>query len=74
MATNYSHKERIKRYYSAWKVLGRVMKRSPDIAIPAARTLATNMPPDVDRNLPPELDGMLEIIENSGIDFNRRRA
>jgi len=74
LATNYSHKERIKRYYSAWKVLGRVMKRSPDIAIPAARTLATNMPPDVDRNLPPELDGMLEIIENSGIDFNRRRA
>jgi len=63
-------KERIARYYSAWKVLGRILKSQGDIAIPAARTLATNMPPEVDRALPPEVEDILPLLEAANIDFS----
>lgn len=66
--------QRIERYYTAWKVLGRIMKTQSDIAIPAARVLAVNMPPEVDQNLPPEVEEMLPILEEANIDFSRASA
>jgi hypothetical protein len=68
---NKNKKQRISRYYSAWKVLGRIMKNQGDIAIPAARTLAVNMPPEVDRALPPEVEDILPLLERANIDFSQ---
>jgi len=62
--------QRIERYYAAWKVLGRILKSQGDIAIPAARTLAVNMPPEVDRALPPEVEDILPLLEKANIDFS----
>lgn len=64
-------KEMIQRYYAAWKVLARVMRQAKDIAIPAARILADAMPPECDSQLPPELDDILDILENAQIDFSQ---
>lgn len=64
-------KERVERYYTAWKVLGRVIENKADIAIPSARVLATNMPHEVDRSLPPEVEKLLPILEEANIDFSR---
>jgi MoxR-like ATPase len=64
--------ERIERYYAAWKVLGRIVKAgTSDVAIPAARTLAGNMPEDIDRNLPEETLWILPILHKAGIDFSQ---
>lgn len=62
--------DRIKRYYAAWNVLGRILKDQGDIAIPAARTLAVNMPPEVDRKLPEEVEWILPLLEQANIDFS----
>lgn len=63
--------EQIDRYYAAWRVMGRVMRTKADIAIPAARVLGANVPPEVDRALPEEIDDLENIIVESGIDFSK---
>jgi len=68
-----SEKEQVARYYRAWKVIGRVLKDKGDIAIPAGRTMANNMPKDVQRALPEELQDLLPILEKAGIDFSQKR-
>lgn len=72
--STHKPKARIKRYYDAWRVLGRILKEKGDIAIPAARTLAMNMPPEVDDNLPPECEDILPMLEKADIDFSRNAA
>jgi hypothetical protein len=64
-------KPMIERYYSAWKVLGRILKKQGDIAIPACRVLATNMPREVERALPEEVEDILPMLEEAGIDFSQ---
>lgn len=66
-------KERLKRYYDGWRVIGRILKTKGDVAIPAARALGNNMPKGADRNLPEELDDMLDVLEKAKIDFSERR-
>lgn len=61
----------VDRYYAAWKVLGRILKKQGDIAIPACRILATNMPREVERALPPEVEDILPMLEEAGIDFSQ---
>lgn len=75
-ALDSSHKEkvRIARYYAAWKVLGRILRDKGDVAIPAARTLAMNMPAAVDDALPPECEDILPMLEAADIDFSRNAA
>lgn len=67
-----SEKQREQRYYAAWKFIGRLCKEgAPDMCIPAARTLAKNMPSSVDRNLPPETEDILPILKKAGVNFSR---
>jgi hypothetical protein len=66
-------KARTERYYAAWRVLGRVLKDRADIAIPASRALANNLPKGVERNLPEELDFILPVLEKANIDFSQKR-
>jgi len=61
----------IDRYYAAWKVFGRIFKSQGDIAIPASRVLATNMPREVERALPPECEMILPMLEAANIDFSQ---
>lgn len=68
---NKKRPEQIKRYESAWVVLGRVARQTPDIAIPAARTLAPNMPDELDNKIPEEVDDIWPILEQAGIDFSQ---
>ena len=70
---NKSDKDRASRYYAGWRVIGRVLAKQGDIAIPASRILANNMPKGIEKNLPPELDDILPILEKAGIDFSQRR-
>lgn len=71
LAERPKKKEMIQRYYAAWKVLGRILRTQGDIAIPASRILAVNMPPEVDRNLPPECEDILPMLEAADIDFSQ---
>jgi hypothetical protein len=64
-------KDVVARYYAAWKVLGRVIKKAGDIAIPACRVMAVNMPQEAERNLPPEVEDILPMLEAAGIDFSQ---
>lgn len=68
-----SEKDCLTRYYRGWQVLGRVLKDKGDIAIPASRVLANNMPKGAEKNLPPELGDILPILEKAGIDFATAR-
>lgn len=61
------------RYYKAWQVVGRILKTKGDIGIPAGRALANNMPKGIGKNLPEELDDILEILQKAGIDFSQKR-
>ena len=67
---DHTRKQFILRYRSAWKVLGRVLKDKADIAIPAARILAVQMPAEVDKNIPPEIEEILPLLEEANIDFS----
>jgi MoxR-like ATPase len=60
----------IKRYRSAWRVMGRILKSTADVAIPAARILAVNMPTEIEKDLPPEIEEILPILEEAEIDFS----
>lgn len=70
----HKKKDQVERYYAAWKVIGRVCREAgPDISMPAARTLATNMPPEVDKKIPPEIEDILPMLEKANIDFSAQR-
>jgi hypothetical protein len=67
-----SEKARMDRYYRGWKVIGRVLKDRGDIAVPACKVLANNMPKGIERALPDELDDLLPLLEKAGIDFSQK--
>lgn len=69
-ALDKGKKDHVQRYYAAWKVAGRLLKNKGDIAIPACRTLAGNIPKEVRRQLPPEVEDILPLLEKAGIDFS----
>lgn len=65
-------KQREARYYAAWKFIGRLTEEDrPDLTLPAARTLARNLPPGADRNLPPESKSLLPMLRKANINFSR---
>lgn len=67
-------KDQVTRYRAAWKLVGRAKKAGKgDVAVPSARVLATNMPKEVKRDLPPEIEEMLPLLEAAGIDYSRTR-
>lgn len=74
-ALNRGRKDALQRYYTAWTVLGRVLEDRGDIAIPACRTLANAISNDpfkgVRKNLPPEIEKILPLLEKAGIDFSQ---
>lgn len=72
--TGRGEKALVDRYYRAWRVIGRVMKNKGDVAIPAGRVMAQNMPKGVERSLPEELDDLFPIMDKAGIDFTTRGA
>lgn len=71
---NRSDKARTDRYYRGWRVIGRILKTKGDVAIPATRMLANNMPKGIEKALPEELDDILPILERAGIDWSQKRA
>lgn len=66
----HSRPKFVQRYRCAWKVLGRIIKDKADIAIPAARILAARMPVECEKDLPPEIEEILPILEAANIDFS----
>jgi len=67
-----SEKERDKRYRQAWKFIGRLCDMGkPDLVVPSAHTLAINMPPNVDKDLPPETEKVLGILKKANINYSR---
>jgi len=71
---NRPAKAQAERYYAAFKLVGRLFRSNRgDVAIPASRLLASNMPKGIERNLPPELDDILPILDKAGIDWAQRR-
>jgi hypothetical protein len=62
----------LSRYNAAWTVIGRINRVTPDVAIPASRILAENMPDEAANNLPPEAEHMLPILQEANIDFGRK--
>jgi hypothetical protein len=61
----------VARHEAAWQVVARVATkmRAPDMAIPACRILAAEMPREMDNSLPEGLDHMSPILKKAGIDF-----
>jgi hypothetical protein len=72
-ALDRSRKDRIRRYKAAWVVVARVAAKAPDLCIPAARILATNMPRELDNDLPEEIDAIAPILKRANIDFSAAR-
>jgi len=78
LSKSHADAERAGRWVTAWKVIGRVMDSAPDLAIPAARILATVITTDpalksVKTNLPPELSKILPFLEEAKIDHKKSR-
>lgn len=67
-------KDQATRYRAAWRVIGRAIKAGKgDVSVPSARVLAINIPKEVKRDLPPEIEEILPLLERAGIDFSQQK-
>lgn len=65
-------KDQVERYRAAWKLMGRVFRSGKgDVTIPSARVLAVAIPKECKRDLPPEIEEILPLLEAAGIDFSQ---
>lgn len=68
-------KDQATRYRAAWKVMGRMIRSGKgDVGIPAMRVLCKGIPKELKRDLPPEIEEVLPMLEKAGIDFGAQAA
>lgn len=65
VAATQEHKDRVKRWETAWELVGPVFIKEQDVGLNAAKYLATNKPEGAKN--PPETLKVLEILRKAGI-------